>query len=196
MIAAEASNASPIITAFTHILPLSEKEIQDFTQITKEEKLSKGQFWVKENKRNERIGFLIDGYLRKFYIDNSGKEITDAFYFSSDFCTELPSIIGNTAPSSYIIAMEETSIITFSYADFDRLRIKYPRFERIYSRFLEHTFLKFYNRTTSFIQRTPKERYAELLKSNPIIFQKAAQYHIASYLGVSYQHLSRLRSVR
>ena len=196
MTATETMNTSAVIKAFTDILPVSEKEIEDFIQITSEEKLSRGQFWIKENKRNERIGFLLNGYLRKYYIDNYGKEITDAFYFSSDFCTDLPSIIGNTRPSSYIVAMEETSLITFSYADFDKLRIQYPRFERIYSKFLELNFIKFYNRTTSFIQQSPKERYTELLKANPTILQKTTQYHIASYLGISYQHLSRLRSAR
>jgi CRP-like cAMP-binding protein len=196
MTSADTMNTSPVIHAFTDILPLSEKEIEDFIQITNEEKFSRGQFWIKESKRNQRIGFLLNGYLRKYYIDNYGKEITDAFYFASDFCTELPSIIGNTKPSSYIVAMEETSLITFSYADFDKLRIQYPRFERIYSKFLELNFLKFYNRTTSFIQQSPKERYLELLKGNPLILQKATQYHIASYLGISYQHLSRLRSAR
>ena len=193
---AETMHMSPLIQTFTHIVPLNEKEIEHFIQITNQVKLSRGQFWVKESKRNERISFLLDGYLRKYYIDNDGKEITDAFYFSSDFCTDLPSIIGNTKPSSYIVAMEETSLLTFSYVDFDKLRIKYPAFERIYSKLLELNFLKFYNRTTSFIQQTPKERYAELLKRNPIILQKATQYHIASYLGISYQHLSRLRSAR
>ena len=195
-IATETTNKSPLIQAFARIVPLIEIEIEEFLQITNQEKLTRGQFWVKENKRNERIAFLLDGYLRKYYIDNDGKEITDAFYFSSDFCTDLPSIIGNTKPSSYIVAMEETSLVTFSYAHFDKLRIKYPRFERIYSKFLELNFLKFYNRTTSFIQESPKDRYAQLLKRNPTILQKATQYHIASYLGISYQHLSRLRSAR
>jgi len=104
MIAAETMNTAPLIQAFTHIQPLNEKEIEDFIRITKQVKLSRGQFWVKEGKRNERIAFLLDGYLRKYYIDNYGKEITDAFYFSSDFCADLPSIIGNTKPSSYIVA--------------------------------------------------------------------------------------------
>jgi hypothetical protein len=44
MIAIERLNTSPLIHAFTHIVPLKEKEIEDFIQITKEEKLSKGQF--------------------------------------------------------------------------------------------------------------------------------------------------------
>lgn len=194
--APETPNTSPLIQAFAHIVPLTEKETEEFIQITNQEKFSRGQFWIKENKPNERIAFLLDGYLRKYYVDNDGQEITDAFYFSSDFCMDLPSIIGNTKPSSYIVAMEETSLVTFSYSHFDNLRIKYPRFERIYSKFLELNFLKFYNRTTSFIQESPKERYAELLKRNPTILQKATQYHIASYLGISYQHLSRLRSAR
>ena len=192
----ETTNKSPLVQAFAHIVPLTEKETEEFIQITNQEKFSRGQFWIKENKPNERIAFLLDGYLRKYYIDNDGQEITDAFYFSSDFCMDLPSIIGNTKPSSNIVAMEETSLVTFSYAHFDNLRIKYPRFERIYSKFLELNFLKFYNRTTSFIQESPKERYAELLKRNPTILQKATQYHIASFLGISYQHLSRLRSTR
>jgi CRP-like cAMP-binding protein len=196
MIAIETMNTSPLIQAFTRIVPLKEKEIEDFIQIAKEENLSKGHFWVKENKRNERIAFLLKGYLRKYYVDNYGKEITDAFYFSSDFCTDLPSIIGNTSPSSYVVTMEETNLISFSYADFDKLRTKYAPFERIYSKLLELNFLKFYNRTTSFVQQTPKERYAEVLRQSPIILQKATQYHIASYLGISYQHLSRLRSAK
>src|SRR5215471_2890639 len=186
MSATEMMNPSPVIEAFTQVSPLSEKEINDFVQITREEKLSKGQFWVKEDKRNESIGFLLNGYLRKYYVDNSGEEITDAFYFPSDFCTDLPSIISNTKPSSNIIAMEQSSLVVFSYADFDKLRVLYPKFERVYSKFIELNFLKFYNRTTSFIQQNPKERYRELLAGNPIILVKATQYHIASYLGISY----------
>jgi CRP-like cAMP-binding protein len=187
---------SPLIRAFSDVVPLSQKEIEDFIQITKEEELSKGEFWIKEDKRNEKIAFLLSGYLRKYYVNNDGGEITDYFYFQSDFCTDLPSIIGKTKPSSNIIAMEETSLISFTYSDFDKLRIQYQNFERIYSKFLEQTFLKFYNRTISFIQQSPKERYDELLKTSPIVLQKATQYHIASYLGISYQHLSRLRSAK
>jgi CRP/FNR family transcriptional regulator, anaerobic regulatory protein len=132
----------------------------------------------------------------KFFVSNDGKEITDYFYFESDFCTELPSIIGKTKPTSNVIAMEETDLITFSYADFENLRLKYHSFERIYSILLEQTFLRFYNRTVSFIQQTTKERYDELVRTRPLVLQKATQYHIASYLGISYQHLSRLRSVK
>ena len=165
-------------------------------QIIEEEKLSKGELWIKEGKRNETIAFLVNGYLRKYYVNNDGKEITDYFYFQSDFCTELPSIIGKTRPTSNVVAMEDTDLVTFSYADFDKLRLKHGSFERIYSILLEQTFLRFYNRTVSFIQQTPKERYDELVRTRPLVLQRVTQYHIASYLGISYQHLSRLRSAK
>lgn len=192
----ELMKTSPVIRAFTAIMPLSEKEIEDFAHITKQQKLTKGEYWIKENKRNDKIAFLLSGYLRKYYIDNDGREITDSFYFESEFCTDLPSIIGNTKPSSNVVAMEDTFLITFSNADFDRLRIRHARFERIYSKLLEQTFLRFYNRVTSLIRQSAKERYRELLQANPVMLQKVTQYHIASYLGISHQHLSRLRSAR
>ena len=59
---------------------------------------------------------------------------------------------------------------------------------------VERSLLRFYNRTASFILKTPKERYNDLVNSKSPVLQKAAQYHIASYLGISPQHLSRLRS--
>src|SRR6516164_5856330 len=124
---------SPLLQVFNAILPLSQTEMDDFAQIIDQEKLSKGQFWIKENKVNKKIGFILNGYLRKFYVSNDGNEMTDYFYFASDFCTDLPSIIGKTKPSSNVVAMEETSLITFPYSDFDELRKRYPNFERIYT---------------------------------------------------------------
>jgi CRP-like cAMP-binding protein len=185
--------ASAIIQLFCNISPLTERETEEFLQVTKGEKLSEKQFWMKENKSNKKIAFLLNGYLRKYYIDKNGNDITDYFYFQSDFCSDLPSILSNQKPDSYVVAMEDTSLITFSYADFNKLRIKHPNFEHIYSKLLEQAFLRFYFRTTSFTRLSSKERYDELLRLHPTIFQKAKQYHIASYLGISHQHLSRLR---
>jgi hypothetical protein len=58
---------------------------------------------------------------------------------------------------------------------------------------LEQTFLRFYQRATVFTRFDPIDRYRQLVDTRPEILQKATQYHIASYLGISYQHLSRLR---
>jgi CRP-like cAMP-binding protein len=154
--------------------------------------LKKGDYWIKDGKKNNNIAFLEGGYLRKFYFADSN-EITDFFYFENDLCADLPSLISNTIPHVNIIAMQNTRLIVFSYHAFIDLCEQSPTIEHLYRIILEYTFLRFYNRTTSFILQTPKERYNNLIISNPLILQRATQYHIASYLGISPQHLSRLR---
>jgi CRP-like cAMP-binding protein len=186
-------NDSPIIDCLNKIVPLAPDEIGQFEAITTMEVLPKGTCLIEEEKANHKLAFLNNGYLRKFYVDD-GIEITDAFYFEGDFCGDLPSIIGKTKPTSSIIAMEETTVVTFAYKEFHRLRGKNPKFERIYSYLLEQTFLRFYQRATVFIRLSPIDRYDQLMETHPEILQKATQYHIASYLGISYQHLSRLRA--
>jgi CRP-like cAMP-binding protein len=174
-------------------VPLAPEEIEQFEAITSTDVLAKGTCLLEEGKTSNKLAFLNSGYLRKYYVDE-GIEITDSFYFESDFCGDLPSIIGQTRPTSTIIAMEETTVVTFTYKDFDRLRCQNPKFERIYSHLLEQTFLRFYQRATVFIRLSPIDRYNQLMETHPEILQKATQYHIASYLGISYQHLSRLRA--
>lgn len=187
------SRVDGLVKFFDAISPLSPLEKEYIQNITKETHLAKDEFWIQENKVNKRIAFIIDGYLRKYYI-KEGNEVTDFFYFENSFCADLPSIIGKQLPTSTIVAMTSSHLLTFSYDDFIALCERSHTFEHIYRMLLEQTFLQFYQRTNSFILQTPKERYEELLKTHPQLLQRVTQYHVASYLGISYQHLSRLRA--
>lgn len=182
-----------ILQILNSFAPLPEKDSADFSSILTTIQLNKGAFWIEEGKKNDRVAFLEDGYLRKYYLKD-GNEITDFFYFENDFSADLPSIIGHTLPYASIIAMQKTTLTTFSYHDFNQLCKNSLALEHINRLIVEYTFLRLYKRTTSFILQTPKERYRELVATNPAIIQKATQYHIASYLGIGPQHLSRLRS--
>jgi CRP-like cAMP-binding protein len=182
-----------IIRVLNSFAPLSQKDCNSFLSILTSRDLNKGDYWIEEGKKNNRVAFLEEGYLRKYYIKD-GNEVTDSFYFENDFCADLPSIIGNSPPHGNIIAMQKTTLTIFSYNDFNQLCKNSPGLEHLNRVIVEFTFLRFYKRAVSFIMQTPKERYNELVATNPAIIQKATQYHIASYLGISPQHLSRLRS--
>ncbi|MBO9699984.1 MAG: Crp/Fnr family transcriptional regulator [Sporocytophaga sp.] len=182
-----------IIEALNSIKPLSKTEKAAFLGIIHEVNLDKGDCWIQENTLCNKIAFIINGYLRKFY-NKDGNEVTDSFYFENSFCADLPSVIGRHPLTSSTIAMTPTTLLVFDYSDFLKLCDKSHSFEKIYRILLEQTFLQFYKRTTSFILQTPKQRYDDLIKNQPLVLQRATQYHIASYLGISYQHLSRLKS--
>ena len=182
-----------ILKFLNSVNPLSEKDCEDVLSILKTKELNKGDHWLEEGRVNYNVAFVEDGYLRKYYLKD-GDEITDAFYFENDLCVDLPSIIGKTAPLSNSVAMRRTLLTTFSYAEFNKLCEKSMALEHLNRMLVEFTLLRFYNRTTSFILKTPKERYDDLVKTKSPILQKATQYHISSYLGIGPQHLSRLRA--
>ena len=154
--------------------------------------LEKGEYWIRAGKKNSQVAFVNEGYLRKFYL-RDGIEITDFFYFDNDFSADLPSILDHTVPKASIVAMRKTTLTTFSYHAFNELCKQSAALEHLHRLIVEHTFLRFYKRSVSFILQTPKERYEDLIDSYPKVLEQANQYHIASYLGISPQHLSRLR---
>ena len=181
-----------IIQVLTNISPLTDSDTLLLRDILNTVQLEKGEYWIRAGKRSSQVAFVDKGYLRKFYLKD-GIEITDFFYFENDFSADLPSILDHTVPKASIVAMRKTRLTTFSYHAFDDLFKLSATLEHLHRLIVEFTFLRFYKRSVSFILQTPKERYEDLIDSNPKVFQQANQYHIASYLGISPQHLSRLR---
>lgn len=181
-----------IIEVLNNIVALNDGECNQLENIVSTVQLDKGDYWIREGRSNDLVAFIDEGYLRKFYLKD-GNEITDFFYFENDFSVDLPSILGHTKPDANIIAMQKTFLTIFSYHDFNELCKRSLTFEHLHRLIIQRTFLRFYKRTVSFILKTPKERYEDLLETYPDVFQRAAQYHIASFLGISAQHLSRIR---
>lgn len=182
-----------LIDTLQQIAPLSNEDTKKLQELTKSIQLKKGDLWIESGKANPMVAFLDEGYLRKYYLKD-GDEITDFFYFENELCADLPSIVTNSLPHASIVAMKKTSLTVLSYHDFNDLCTSSPAVEHLHRLILQHTFLRFYNRTISFIIKNPKERYDELVTTSPKTLANATQYHIASYLGISPQHLSRLRS--
>lgn len=181
-----------IIEVVNNFVALSNEECKQLEDLLETVQLDKGDYWIREGNKNHHVAFIEQGYLRKFYVKD-GKEITDFFYFENEFSVDLPSILENRTPDANIMAMQKTSLTTFSYYHFNELCKQSLTFEHLHRLLIQFTFLRFYKRTTSFILKTPKERYDDLIASYPDVFQRSAQYHIASYLGISPQHLSRIR---
>jgi len=185
-------NMSNIIQMLQRIAPLSQEDCKRFMEITTTSKLNKGDYWIESGKMANNVSFLEEGYLRKFYLKD-GNEVTDFFYFKNDFCADLPSIFGHSLPHASIVAMEETTLTEFAYNDFNELCKTAPALEHLNRIIAQFTFLRFHNRTVSFIFKTPQERYEDLLVSEPKVLQNVAQNHIASYIGISVEYLTSLR---
>jgi CRP/FNR family transcriptional regulator, anaerobic regulatory protein len=184
---------SKLIQALKSLAPLSEEDCNKLLNITSTVHLNKGDYWIESGNKNDKASFLEEGYLRRFYLKD-GNEITDFFYFKNDFCADLPSIIGKSLLRASIIAMEDTTLTSFNYTDFNEICKTSPALEHLSRVIVEFTFLRFYNKTVSFILQTPEERYKDLFVTSPRILENAAQNHIASYIGINPERLSSLRA--
>ncbi len=182
-----------LLNSLKEVSHLSDEDLNQISDLVSTKDLNTGDFWFYEGMYANMIAYITKGYLRKYFLID-GKEKTDFFYFENNLTGDLPSIIANETCKSYNIAMEPTSLLVFSYHSLNKLSAKSRNIDRLLRVFAELAFVRYYNKATSFLLKSPKERYQELITAQPEVLQRSTQYHIASYLSITPQHLSRLRA--
>lgn len=153
----------------------------------------KGKILSKQNKYNRNIYFVDEGLLRSFYKEDE-KDITANFYSEGKISANIDTLFKNQ-PSKYSIEAIEKSMITS--CNFDQLEklcavsLTAANFSRY---ILGNLMTQMSNRITSLQLMTAKEKYIQLMEENPNIILRAPLRMIASYLGISQETLSRIRS--
>jgi len=162
-----------------------------FSSVTKKE-FSKNELILREGEVCRHTFVLEEGCMRKFYLKD-GIEITSEFIFPDEMAVSFNSFLRQKPSREFIQALESCKVrmIPFSLFEFMRTHpeIRETDFEILvsYSSWLEQ---RLYN-----IQfHTAKERYLNLLDSQPELVQKIPLTYIASYLGITLETLSRIRS--
>jgi len=160
--------------------------------ITKRE-LPKGTLLLEQGKTCKHLNFLESGFARAFYYQN-GKEITSWFAFENDIVASMYSFTAQK-PSFESIEIVETSVLhSLTYDQLQQLYQKYPEFNLIGRLLTEKYFIELEERILSLQIQSAKERYQKILKNQPELLQRASLGHIASYLGISQETLSRIRA--
>lgn len=137
--------------------------------------------------------FLESGYMRAFAYDTEGSEVTTNFYAPGQMVFEVSSFFNRTKSKENIQALTACEGWTITFEQLNDLFHGQPEFREFGRSVLVKGFANFKTRTLSMITETAEERYAQLLATNPEIFQHAPLKNIASYLGVTDTSLSRIR---
>jgi len=174
----------------THLV--TEDDCAFFEPHLKTRQLKAKDLFVSEGNICREIGFITKGAFRTYYIVN-GKEVNTCFFFENDFVVDYDSFLAEKPGKYFIEALEDAEILVFTA---DVLREAYNkshnwvRFGRLMA---EQTYRISTERVESFLFMTGEERYLKLQETQPILFERLPLYHIASYLGVERETLSRLR---
>ena len=160
-----------------------------FEEIT----LSKNEFLVKEGKICRHLYFLQKGALRGFY-NVDGKEITHWFGFENDFVTSFHSFTTQQPSVENIQLIEGCILWAISKDTLTGLFNRYHEIERLVRIAYEKYYIRLEERFVNAQFKTAAERYESLLRDMPHIIERVPLGYISSYLGISQETLSRVRS--
>lgn len=157
------------------------------------EELCKKDYFLEFGKVQKNIGFVINGLVRSFFVDQNGNEITVGFYAEGDYVTHYPAFI-TQQPSKYSIqCLENTTMVCLSYENMQLVYKELPNLER-YGRLVAEEILKRQQaRIESFIFQTAEERYLDFVKQDSNLFNRVSISHLCSFLGIERQTLTRIR---
>ncbi|MGD1839458.1 MAG: Crp/Fnr family transcriptional regulator [Thermonemataceae bacterium] len=140
-----------------------------------------------------KLWFLQEGLVRAYRIVN-GQDFTFFFFTKQEFAVDYQSFLTEETSTLLFDTLADTTYWEFSKSAILKLYKNYPRFERVGRIMAEEAYLSATERLKEFQTASLEERYKKLLSKDPELFQQIPQYHIASYLGVKPQSLSRLRA--
>ena len=168
-------------------------EVQEILSIFSEKKFDKGTLFKEVDTVIKKLGFIVDGSARTYFINDKGDEITDEIVQKNNFLSDIISVrTGEKSP--IIIEILEKSIVLVANMDSVWELLEYNvTFNILIREHIGDRSMELLKRYLMFLNGTAKERYQYILETNPEILKKFPLKYIASMIGVTQTQLSRIR---
>ncbi len=152
----------------------------------------KGKTIIKEEQIENYLSVIAKGCIR-FFIRKDGIEINFEFAFENNFCTSYASFLSRTPSQISLEAIEDVTLISIHYDSLQELYNESPYGERIGRLTTEGYYIWREKREIQLLSSTPEELYLDLLTQYPEYIHRIPQKHLASYLKVQPESLSRIK---
>ena len=183
----------PLINHIKNYHTLSPQALNAVQNSFEEIVLAKNEYLVSDGKTCRHLYFLQQGALRGYYT-LEGKEITHWFAFENDFVTSFHSFITRQPAVENIQLLEGSILWSISKEKLNILLNSYGEIERLVRIVYENYYIRLEERFINSQFKSAAERYQNLLEQAPHIIERVPLGYVASYLGISQETLSRIRS--
>ena len=183
-----------LINKIRSSINLSSEAEQYIFSIAKEKKVSKGEVLIRQGQTVNKTFFVVHGSLRSFCLDKEGKEHTLQFAIKDWWISDFMAIYNDEPASLTVESITNSVVIEFNALKLNNIYTQFPEFEPFQRKNLEKHIASLHKRILNQLQLTAQERYNLFIEKYPNIEQHVPNYHIASYLGITQQSLSRLRA--
>ncbi|GHC66249.1 Crp/Fnr family transcriptional regulator [Ulvibacter litoralis] len=172
----------------------SSSEIDEVIQFGHYHTYKKGEFFIKEGQISKDIAFINSGILRSFYYSISDNQITYCLSFPESFVTAYTSYISQEKSGISIQTLSATELFIIPKMYMDKLVKKNANWLLFQKQIAERYFMALEQRVFEYQKEKAENRYANLVKSRPEYIKQIPLQYLASYLGITQRHLSRIRA--
>ncbi|MFC4721820.1 Crp/Fnr family transcriptional regulator [Geojedonia litorea] len=187
-------NTKPFLDYILRYVDLTPEEINLLLDNISHRSYLKGQYIVQQGDICRFESFVVNGCVKTFYVDDDGQEHVVLFAIENWWAADLGSFLSQEPADYNVQCIENTEVIQFSFEQLEMLYQNIPKLERFFRIIIQNAFVASQRRVIKNFSLPAKERYIEFKSRYPQIEQRVPQYLIASYLGVTKEFLSKIKS--
>lgn len=184
----------PLIDYINKTVELTEAEEKTLLSVVRTRRYLKGQYLMQQGDVCSFSAFILNGCTKTFYLDEQGQQHVVMFSIEDWWTSDLASFITQTPSDFNVQCVENTDVVLFPYETHDKLLEEVPILERFFRKIAERAYVASQKRVVRNLSMSAKERYLYFRKQYPLIEQRVPQYLIASYLGITKEFLSKIKS--
>ena len=179
--------------ALNHLVSPPDTELEQFLKLFSKRTLEQGEYFLQAGDKSIELAFVNAGLLRFFYQTEEGKEFNKSFIPENQFATAYSAFLIDMPARFSIQALEESHLLVCNLQPVVELFDQHRCWERLGRNLAEQLYIKKEIREAEFLLDDAETRYNNFQRAYPGLEHRLAQYHVASYLGITPVALSRIR---
>lgn len=183
-----------LLAYFSKLIPIGEQEQTYINNAFELMSFAKKEFLLKKGEVSGNEYFIVKGCIRAYITDEQGKEHTISFGIENWWCGDLKSFLLDTPADNQIQAIEDTQALAINRDNWKLLFYQIPLMEKAFRQIFQKAIIARHDRLIQNISLSAHDRYQGFLEKYPEFILRIPQKHIASYLGITPEFLSTIRS--
>lgn len=184
----------PILDFLSAFTTVSSEEREAMMAIIHTSKVKRRELLHRQGDIPRRAAFIVKGAVRAYYTDEAGTEHTVAFKFDGQPLVAFDSFTLQSPLQLNAVTLEPTELTWTSYEEFYAFLDAYPKYEKVLRLLISESMSVRYEHMRLMRIASARERYEALCEMSPEVIRRVPLKHIASYLGMALETLSRVRA--
>ncbi|KFB00872.1 catabolite gene activator protein [Mangrovimonas yunxiaonensis] len=187
-------NFKPLLDYIAQYVALSEEERDFLVSKLRYRRYLKGQFILQQGDVSKTECFIVKGCTKMFFVDDEGQEHIVMFSIEDWWTSDLGSFSAQIPSDFNVQCLEDTETIQFHIDVIEEIFERIPKMERFFRKIIEKAYVSSQKRIVRNFSMAAKARYLYFRETYPKMERRIPQYMIASYLGITKEFLSKIKS--